>query len=134
MLLPRKGEASGINRIYRLYRDDGMTVRKPKARRTEVGTRAPMLVEAGTSARWSRDSVHDPLANGQRFRVLSVVDDVIRECLAAIPDTSFSDPRGGREPTALFVRCGMAGMIVSDKGSEPTSDATSAFAANKQIE
>ena len=52
VLLRREGEPSGINRIYRLYREEGLTVRKRRARRKAVGTRAPMLVEARPNARW----------------------------------------------------------------------------------
>lgn len=97
VLLRREGEPSGINRIYRLYRDEGLTVRKRRARRRAVGTRAPILVEARPNARWSLDFVHDQFACGRRFRVLNIVDDVTRECLAAIPDTSISrSPRCGR--------------------------------------
>jgi len=114
VLLRREGEPSGINRIYRLYREEGLTVRKRKARRKAVGTRAPILVEARANARWSLDFVHDQFANGQRFRVLNVVDDVTRECLAAIPDTSISGRRVARELSALIERRGKPGMIVSD--------------------
>lgn len=123
VLLRREGEPSGINRIYRLYREEGLTVRKRKARRKAVGTRAPILVEARPSARWSLDFVHDQFANGQRFRVLNVGDDVTRECLAAIPDTSISGRRVARELTALIVRRGKPEMIVSDNGTELTSNA-----------
>lgn len=51
VLLRREGEASGINRIYRLYREEGLTVRKRKARRKAIGTRAPILIEARANAR-----------------------------------------------------------------------------------
>lgn len=51
ILLRREGEPSGINRIYRLYREEGLTVRKRRARRRAVGTRAPILVEARPNAR-----------------------------------------------------------------------------------
>ncbi|KFE33294.1 transposase [Thioclava atlantica] len=51
----REGERFGINRIYRLYREEGLTVRKRKARRKAVGTRAPILVAARPNARWSLD-------------------------------------------------------------------------------
>ncbi len=85
ILLRRDGEPYGVNRIYRLYREEGLSVRKRKARRRAVGTRAPILVEAKANARWSLDFVHDQFACGRRFRVLNVVDDVTRECLAAIP-------------------------------------------------
>ena len=53
ILLRREGEPSGINRIYRLYREEGLTVRKRRARRRAVGTRIPILVEARVNARWS---------------------------------------------------------------------------------
>jgi transposase InsO family protein len=55
-----------------------------------VGARAPIVVEAEPNARWSLDFVQDQFACGRRFRILNIVDDVTRECLAAIPDTSIS--------------------------------------------
>ncbi len=61
-------------------------MRKRRSRRKAVGTRAPILVEAKPNARWSLDFVHDQLACGRRFRILNIVDDVTRECLAAIFD------------------------------------------------
>ena len=95
VLLRQEGEPSGINRIYRLYREEGLTVRKRRARRRAVGSRAPILVESKPNARWSVDFVHDQLACGRRLRILNIVDDVTRRCLAAIPDTSISGrPRG----------------------------------------
>jgi transposase InsO family protein len=114
VLLRRDGEPSGINRIYRLYREEGLAVRKRRARRKAVGTRAPIFVEARPNARWSLDFVHDQLACGRRFRILNVVDDVTRECLAAIPDTSISGRRVARELAALIEQRGKPGMIVSD--------------------
>lgn len=53
VLLRREGEYSGINRIYPLYREEGLTVRKRKARRKAVGKRAPILIEARLNSRWS---------------------------------------------------------------------------------
>lgn len=123
ILLRREGEASGINRIYRLYREEGLTVRKRRSRRRAIGLRAPILVEAKINARWSLDFVHDQMANGRRFRVLNIVDDVTRECLAAIPDTSISGTRVARELTALLEQRGKPRMIVSDNGTEFTSHA-----------
>ena len=105
---------SGINHIYRLYSEEGLTVRKRKARRKAIGTRAPILVEARANARWSLDFVHDQFGCGRRFRILNVVDDVTRECLAAIPDTSISGRRVARELTNLIERRGKPEMIVSD--------------------
>src|ERR1700709_2187773 len=101
VLLRQHGEPSGLKRIYRLYREEGLTVRKRRARRRAVGTRAPILIEAKVNARWSLDFVHDQFSHGRRFRILNVVDDVTRECLAAIPDTSISGKRVARELTTI---------------------------------
>ncbi|MGV2081187.1 MULTISPECIES: IS3 family transposase [unclassified Rhizobium] len=134
VLLRREGEPSGINRIYRLYREEGLSVRKRKARRRAVGTRAPILVEAKANARWSLDFVHDQFACGRRFRVLNIVDDATRECLAAIPDTSISGRRVARELTTLIERRGKPGMIVSDNGTELTSNAILAWSKDHKVE
>ncbi|MER9664264.1 IS3 family transposase [Mesorhizobium sp. M0159] len=134
ILLRREGEASGINRIYRLYREEGLAVRKRRARRRAVGTRAPILVQAKPNARWSLDFVHDQFACGRRFRVLNIVDDVTRECLAAIPDTSISGRRVARELTELIAQRGKPGMIVSDHGTEFTSNAILAWSKDHQVE
>ncbi len=100
-----------------------MTVRKRKARRKALGTRARILIDAPANGRWSLDFVHDQFACGRRFRVLNVVDDVTRECLAAIPDTSISRRSVVRELTARIERRGKPGMMVSDNGTELTSNA-----------
>src|ERR1700749_3675502 len=133
VLLRQQGETSGINRIYRLYREEGLVVRKRRVRRRAVGARAPILVEARPNARWSLDFVHDQFACGRRFRILNVVDDVTRECLGAIPDVSISGPRVARELTALIERRGKPGMIVSDHGTEFTCNAMLAWAEQNRI-
>ncbi|UFS89530.1 IS3 family transposase [Bradyrhizobium daqingense] len=134
VLLRREGEPSGINRIYRLYREEGLTVRKRRARRKAVGTRAPILVEARPNARWSLDFVHDQFANGRRFRILNIVDDVTKECLGAIPETSISGRRVARELTAIVQRRGKPGMIVSDNGTEFTCNAMLAWCKDAAID
>lgn len=133
-ILLRREEPSGVNRIYRLYREEGLSIRKRKARRRAVGMRAPILVEAKANARWSLDFVHDQFACGRRFRVLNIVDDVTRECLAAIPDTSISGRRVARELTALIQQRGKPGMIVSDNGTELTSNAILAWSKDHKVD
>jgi putative transposase len=134
IMLRREGEPSGINRIYRLYREEGLGVRKRRGRKRAIGVRAPLLVEARPNARWSLDFVHDQMANGRRFRVLNVTDDVTHECLAAIPDTSISGHRVARELTTIIERRGRPGMIVSDNGTELTSHAIFAWCRDHKIE
>jgi putative transposase len=134
ILLRDEGERCGINRIYRLYREEGLTVRKRRTRRKAVGTRAPILVDAKPNARWSLDFVHDQLACGRRFRILNIVDDVTRECLAAIPDTSISGRRVTRELTTLIESRGKPQIIVSDNGTEFTSNAMLHWSKEHRIE
>ena len=134
ILLREQGEPSGINRIYRLYREEGLTVRKRKSRRRAIGTRTPILVEAEVNARWSLDFVHDQFAFGRRFRILNILDDVTRECLAAIPDTSISGKRVARELTVLIDRRGKPQMIVSENGAEFTSNAILGWAKDHRVE
>ncbi|MDB5594039.1 MAG: family transposase [Hyphomicrobiales bacterium] len=127
ILLRREGEPSGVNRIHRLDREEDLSVRKRRARRKAVGACAPILAEAKAIARWSLDFVHDQFANGRRFRILNIVDDVTKECLGAIPDASISGRRVARELTAIIERRGAPGMIISDNGTEFTCNAMLAW-------
>ena len=98
-----------------------------------MGSRAADPGQIKPNARWSVDFVHDQLACGGRLRILNIVDDVTRECLAAIPDTSISGRRVARELTALIKRRGKPGMIVSDNGTEFTSNAMFAWAQDNRV-
>jgi putative transposase len=123
ILLRRDGITINRKKTQRLYREEGLTVRRRKGRRRAVGARAPAPVLALPNQRWSLDFVHDQLVTGRRFRVLNIVDDVTRECLAAVIDTSISGRRVVRELGHLIARRGAPKMIVSDNGTELTSNA-----------
>ena len=69
---------------------------------------------------------------GRLFRILNIVDDV--ECLAAVPDTSISGRRVVRELTTLTERRGKPQMIVSDNGTEFTSNAVLRWSKEHQVE
>lgn len=127
VLLRREGEAASLNKVYRLYRADGLAVRKRKSRRRAVGQRAPLPPALLANARWSLDFVHDQRACGRRFCILNVVDDATRECLLAVADTSISGKRVVRELTTLVARRGRPRAIVSDNGTEITSNAVLAW-------
>jgi transposase InsO family protein len=110
VLLRKEGLVRNRKRTQRLYREEGLAVRRRKGRKRAVGTRSAPPVIALPNQRWSLDFVHDQLASGRRIRVLNIVDDVTRECLAAIPDTSISGRRVIRELEAIIVRRGIALM------------------------
>ena len=67
------------------------------------------------------DFVHDQLSDGRRFRILAIVDDFTRECLALVADTSLSGLRVGRELDAIIAERGKPAACVSDNGTELTS-------------
>jgi putative transposase len=73
--------------------------------------------------RWWLDFVADQFIDGRRMRILIVVDDCTRECLALVPDTSISGIRVARELDRLLAERGKPSAIVSDNGAELTSNA-----------
>jgi putative transposase len=83
--------------------------------------------------RWSLDFVSDVLADGRRFRVLVVVDDFTRECLALVVDTSISGRRVARELDAIIATRKKPLTIVSDNGSELTSHAMLGWQADHRV-
>lgn len=101
-------------------------MRQRRGRKRAIGVRAPILAAATPNARWSIDFVHDQFGSGRRFRILNVIDDVTKECLVAIPDTSISGKRVARELDEIIRRRGGPGMIVS-YGTEFTSNAMLAW-------
>ncbi len=89
-------------KLYRLYRDERVTVRKRGGRKRTLGTRAPMTQDP--NQRWSLDFVSDTLIDGRRFRILCVIDDFSRECLAAVVDNSISGRRVASEMDVIAER------------------------------
>lgn len=133
VLLRQEGAVVNRKRTQRLYREEGLAVRKRRGRKRATGTRAPILTVAEPDARWSVDFVHDQLACGRRIRVLNVIDDVTKECLGAVVDTSISGRRVARELTAIVARRGKPKLIVSDHGTEFTSNAMLAWTAESGV-
>lgn len=123
VLLRREGHLVNHKRLFRLYREEKLTVRKRGGRKRAIGTRAPMLVPMVANDRWSLDFVSDQFTDGRRLRILTVVDDCTRECLALVADTSLSGLRIARELDRIIEERGKPRMIVSDNGSEFTSNA-----------
>ena len=123
ILLRREGIALNHKKLFRLYREERLTVRRRGGRKRALGTRSPMGLPQGKNQRWSLDFVSDTLDSGRRFRILVVVDDFTRECLALVVDTSLSGIRLARELDRLITERSCPLMIVSDNGTELTSRA-----------
>ena len=123
-LLAREGVVLNHKRLFRLYREERLGVRKRGGRKRALGTRSPMTLPEAANQRWSLDFVSDSLSSGRRFRVLAVLDDFTRECLGLVVDTSLSGLRVGRELDQIAALRGCRpAMVVSDNGTELTSHA-----------
>lgn len=121
-------------KLYRLYREERLTVRKRGGRKRALGTRAPMALPQRANQRWSLDFLSDALADGRRFRILAVVDDFSRECLGLVVDTSLSGLRVGRELDRIASRRGYPLLVVSDNCSELTSNAILHWQQERRVE
>ena len=93
-----------------------------------------MAVLQWSNQRWSLDFVSDSLSCGRRFRILNVIDDFSRECLAAVVDTSLSGDRVGRELDRIAEMCGYPCMVVSDNGTDLTSNAIQKWQEDRKVD
>jgi putative transposase len=133
VLLRREGFIVNHKRLFRLYREERLMVRRRGGRKRALGTRAPMAVPQWPNDRWSLDFVADQFIDGRRMRILVVVDDCTRECLALIADTSISGIRVARELDRLLAVRGKPATIVSDNGTELTSNAILRWADDHKV-
>jgi putative transposase len=106
ILLTREGIIMNHKKLRRLYREERLQVRRRGGRKRALGTRTPMMLPQGPNQRWSLDFLSDAFSDGRRFRILAIVDDFTRECLALVPDTSLPGLRVVRELDALIVSRG----------------------------
>ena len=134
ILLRREGFVVNHKKLFRLYREEGLAVKRRRGRKRAVGTRRPIAVPSRPNERWSLDFVSDTLADGRRFRALCVVDDFSREALAIVPDLSLSGVRVARELDRIISLRGKPGMIVSDNGTELTSRAILKWAQDAKVD
>ena len=134
ILLARQGIRLNHKRLRRVYVEERLQVRRRGGRKRALGTRAPMTIPQGPNQRWSMDFVSDALADGRRFRVLAVVDDHTRECLALVADTSLSGARVVRELDAVIAARCRPLMMVSDNGTELTSRAILRWCQERRVE
>jgi len=133
VLLERNGERVNHKRVYRVYRQAGLTVRR-KARKRLVRAGAPRPVLSAANQEWALDFVHDAVETGRAIRVLSVLDPYTRESLALEVDTSFASRRVTRVLEAIIAQRGRPQAIRCDNGPELTSRHFLAWCIEQKIE
>jgi putative transposase len=128
VLRRREGQVVNRKRVQRIYREERLTVRRRGGRKRAIGTRRPIETPLAANPCWSLDFVSDQMPDGRRFRILTVIDNCTRGCLALVADTSLSGRRVAHELDAIIAQRGRPDMIVSDNGTEYTSNAILAWA------
>jgi putative transposase len=134
VLLERRGITLNQKKLRRLYAEEKLQVRRRGGRKRALGTRRPMEVPKAENQRWSLDFVSDAFTDGRRFRILAVVDDFTRECIALVPDTSISGRRVARELDAVIAGRGRPRTCVSDNGAELVSMAILAWTQERGVD
>ncbi len=133
IVLDQTGEHVNHKRVYRVYREAGLMIRRRsrKRLRREGGPRSPLTA---AHQEWALDFVHDAAQSGRKFRALSVVDPDTRECLALEVDTSMGSRRVTRVLEGIIAERGMPQAIRSDNGPEFTSRHFLAWCLERKIE
>jgi putative transposase len=126
--LRREGWAVNRKRVQRLYREEGLAVRRRGKRRRSQLPRVVRAPLARPNKRWSMDFLSDTLSSGRTFRCLTVVDEFSRECVAIYPSNSIPSVRVVEVLERLREERGLPEVIVTDNGSEFTSRAFDAWA------
>jgi putative transposase len=130
----RKGWRMNLKKVYRLYREEGLAVRRRHGRKRALGTRAPLKQACLPNEIWVLDFISDVLQSGRCFRVFNVEDQLTREGLIAETDTSLPGRRVVRALDAIVAERGKPAMIISDNGTELTSNAMLKWAEENGIE
>jgi putative transposase len=131
-LIVGSGQKVNPKRVYRIYREEGLMVRR-RRRKKLIRGRVPMVLPSQPCERWSMDFVSDQLVSGPRFRTLNVLDDYSKRCLGQEVDFSLSGHRVVRLLEQLTMIYGKPKAIVTDNGPEFTCLATQLWARQNEI-
>jgi putative transposase len=117
-LVDREGLHVNHKRIYGVYREAKLQVRRRRRKRLTRGQRTPLALPSRRTERWSMDFMVDTLADGRGFRTLNVVDDFTKECVAIEVDRSLPGLRVVRVLDRLAETVGLPEILVMDNGPE----------------
>jgi putative transposase len=134
VLLQREGWQINHKRVYRLYREEGLGIRMHRRRKRVGGRRVPPPVATQPNHQWSMDFLTDRLADGRRFRVLTVVDHVSRVSPAIEVGVSLTGERVVAVLERLKRTVGRPERIAVDNGPEFISRALDAWAYQNEVQ
>lgn len=135
VMLRREGHMDNVKRVYRLYREEGLSLRLKRPRRNKAAQRRqPKQLAHAINQIWSMDFVADALFDGRKLRMLTVVDLFSRECLAIDVGQSLKGEDVARVLTAITEARGLPCTIKSDNGSEFISKVMDKWAYERGVE
>ena len=135
VMLRREGHRDNVKRVYRLYREEGLSLRLKRPRRNKAAKlRQPKQLAHAMNEIWSMDFVADALFDGRKLRMLTVVDLFTRECLAIEVGQSLKGEDVVRTLSDVCVQRGLPGTIKTDNGSEFISKVMDKWAYERGVE
>lgn len=134
VLLRRDGWRVNAKRIYRLYTEEGLTVRTKHRTKAACRHRVPQAGATAPNQRWSMDFMSERMADGRWFRILTVVDQFTRECLCLVADQSLTGEKVAQALEPVVIQRGAPRAITVDNGSEFASRVMDAWAYRHGIQ
>jgi putative transposase len=133
VLLRREGIKVNHKRVYRIYKEENLAVRRKKRKRIAGVVRQPLSIPSEPNLQWSMDFMSDALADGRKLRTLNIIDDYTRECLAIEVDTSIPSTRVVRVLERLIELRSLPQTIVMDNGPEFTGKTLDQWAFERGV-
>jgi len=134
VLLRRDGWRVNAKRIYRLYTEEGLTVRTKHRTKAAGRARVPQARATAPNERWSMDFMSERVANGRGFRILTVVDQFTRECVCLRADQSLTGEKVAQALEPVVAQRGALRASTVDNGSEFASRVMDAWADRHGIQ
>ena len=134
IMLRREGVCINHKKTYRLYKDAGLALRKRSKKKKYEKRGMPERTVTEANARWSMDFVSDRTRYGSNLRILTVIDEVTRECLALEVDSSLTGKRVSGVLNRIAAFRGFPKEILTDNGSEFASNVMNAWAYDHHVE
>ena len=133
IMLRRENLVVNHKRTERIYREEGLALRRKRRRKGAAGLRVVMPSAIHPNEQWSMDFVSDSIVTGRRFRALTIVDNYTRECPAIEVDTSLGGTRVVNVLDRLAETRELPEVITIDNGPEFAGKALDEWAYRKRI-
>jgi putative transposase len=134
VMLRREEWAVNHKRVYRLYREEGLIVRRRQRKRLKAGARRPLALPTEANQLWTMDFTHDQLASGRKFRTLNLMDGYTRESPRIEVDTSLPGLRVVRVLEEVACERGYPAAMQVDNGPEFLSRVVDQWAFEHRVE